>query len=193
MLVVAALRGDVVRFRFMLAPIAIGVASAPMALFAETFLTLEEAQDRLFPGAQFTAEHFTLTAAEVARLREESGTAVLRAQVQLWRVSDGGWFFLDQVLGRDDRITYAVGLDSTGAIKGVEVLVCAEGYEQVRDPAWRRLFLARQHGGGHLMGQIPSLSGATLSAAHISDGVTRVLATYGLFVAPRAALALGQR
>lgn len=173
------------KFQFTLIPIAAVAAVAPIALYAETFLTLEEAQQRIFPGAELTPADFTLSPSDVARLRSESGTAVLRPQIKMWTVSGGGWLFLDQVLGRDDRITYVVGLDTEGGIKAIEVLVCADGYEQVRDPAWRQLFTGKRHHGGHLMLEIPSLSGATLSAAHISDGVTRILATFALFVAPR--------
>lgn len=173
------------KFQFTLIPIVAAATVAPTALYAENFMTLEEAQQRIFPDAQLTPADFTLSPADVARLRSESGTAVLRPQVRMWSVSGGGWLFLDQVLGRDDRVTYVVGLDATGSIKAIEVLVCADGYDQIRRPAWRQLFVAKRYTGVHLMREIPSISGATLSAAHISDGVTRVLATFALFVAPR--------
>jgi hypothetical protein len=100
-------------------------------------------------------------------------------------VSTGGWFFLDQVPGRDDRITYAVGLAADGSLKSIEILVCLSEWDQVRG-TWRQHFFGRRHSNVHLSKEVPSISGATMSAAHVTDGVTRILATYALFVAPRS-------
>lgn len=173
------------RFEFMLIPVAAATLLPASPAAAETFLSVEEAQQLMFPGATFAPADFTLSPADMDRLRTTSGTTVYRARQKLWKVSTGGWFFLDQVPGREDRITYALGLDARGAIKSIEVLVCVGEYDQVRNPAWRRLFMGKRYHAAHLMSEIPSLSGATLSSAHVSDGVTRLLATYALFIAPR--------
>lgn len=172
------------RFQFMLLPAA-AVVLPSAAAHAETFLTLEEAQQLMFPGARFTPADFMLDSSERTRLRTVSRTSVFRPKVQMWTVSTGGWFFLDQVMGRDDRITYAVGLDAHGRLKSVEILVCDAEYDQVRKAAWLRAFVGKSFTGRHLMSEIPSLSGATLSSAHVTDGVTRILATFNLFVAPK--------
>ncbi len=173
-------------FRFMLAPVAVAtLLSSPVAV-AETFLSVEEAQQLIFPGAQFTVADFTLSEADVDKLREASHATVFRAKVKLWSVSTGGWFFLDQVLGRDDRLTYAVGMNEDGTLKSIEILECTGEYGQVRSAEWRQTFTGKRFQSVHLSKEIPNISGATLSAAHIADGVTRVLATYALFVASKA-------
>jgi hypothetical protein len=174
------------RFRFMLVPIIAAAVIPGAAMASETFLSVEEAQQLIFPGASFTPADITLSDADMERLRVTSDTTVFRAKVKLWKVSTGGWFFLDQVPGRDDRITYAVGLNADGSVKSMEVLICTGEYGQVRAAAWRRTFVGKRYHGAHQMKEFPNISGATLSAAHISQGVSRVLATYALFVAPKA-------
>lgn len=98
-------------------------------------------------------------------------------------MSTGCGFFLDQVPGRDDRITYALGLNPDGSIKAIEVLVCVAEYDQVRGD-WRRNFVGRRFSRSHLGESIPNISGSTLSVAHMADGITRLLATHALFIAP---------
>src|SRR5690242_4022977 len=96
------------------------VVSAPAA--AEDFLTVPQAQALIFPNATLTPSDFVLSDAQIATLKKETGVPLWRRQIKLWKVSTGGWFFLDQVIGRDDRVTYAVGLDAQGAVKGIEIL-----------------------------------------------------------------------
>jgi hypothetical protein len=169
--------------RFMLIPPACVVSLAAMPVAATNFLALAEAQQLIFPGAVFTPADLLLTDAQADELGRVSGTTVYRNQVKVWKVSTGGWFFLDQVPGRDDRVTYAVGLDADGAIRSVEVLVCVAEYDQVRGD-WRRHFVGRTFSRTHLSESVPIISGATLSAAHVTDGVTRILATYKMYIAP---------
>ncbi len=173
------------RFDFVLIPpaaLATMLAAAPAA--ASNFLTVAQAQALIFPGAKLTPADVVLNDAQVAQLERLSKTTVYRNQVKLWKVSSGGWFFLDQVPGRDDRITYAVGLNSDGSLKAIEVLVCLDDYAQVRGN-WRRNFLGKRYSRAHLSTVVPNISGATLSATHLTDGVTRILATHALFIAPR--------
>ena len=151
---------------------------------AANFLTVQEAQQLIFPGATFTPADLTLTDDQATAISRTSGVTVYRNQVKMWKVSTGGWFFLDQVPGRDDRITYALGINPDGSIKAIEILVCDAGYTQVRGQ-WRRNFVGRRHARVHLSKEIPNISGSTLSVAHISDGVTKLLAIHALHVAPR--------
>lgn len=171
--------------RFLLLPPAY-VASALVALpaAATNYLALAEAQQLIFPGAEFTPADLTLTDEQAEQLGRVSGTTVYRNTVKVWKVSTGGWFFLDQVPGRDDRITYALGLNADGSIKAVEVLVCVSEYDQVRGD-WRQNFVGRRFSRVHLGSEIPNISGSTLSVAHMADGITRLLATHALFIAPR--------
>lgn len=171
------------RFEFIcLAPMAI-VASSPV--LAEDFLSVEQAQQLIFPGATLTPADFVLTDAQLGVLGSKISTRVWRRQVKAWRASTGGWFFIDQVIGRDDRITYAVGIDGDGAVRGVEILTCLPKYDAIRRPEWRSQFAGRRYGKLDMLDQISTVSGATMSTTHIAEGVQRMLATYALFVAPQ--------
>jgi len=172
------------RFELFMVPVALvacGVAHA------ENYLTVEEAQKLMFPGATFTPADFTMLPAQVEELIKVSQTTVFHSKVKAWRVSTGGWFFVDQVIGRDDRVTYALGVDEKGTVKDVEVLVCVPGYDKVREPRWLDQFRGKRYGdAGDLTGQISIISGTTLTSTHITEGVKRLLATYALFMAPKA-------
>ena len=167
------------RYQFLFVPAI--VAAAPV--YAEDFLTLQQAQTLIFPGAEFTPKDFVLSDEQIAQLIRETQAPIWRRQVKVWRTSTGGWFFLDQVIGRDDRITYAVGLDSSGGVKGVEILTCLQKYDGIRRADWLAQFAGKHYTQSDLLNQIATISGSTLSTTHITEGVKRVLATYALFMA----------
>lgn len=169
------------RFQFMLIPAAL-VASASVQ--ADQYLTLEAAQQLLFPGATFDRSFFSLNDRQKEDVIDESQVTVWSRHVKVWQVSTGGWFYIDQVAGRDDWVTYAVGLDESGAVTGIEILECLERWNQVRHPDWRAQFVGKRRDTLDLDGDILSISGTSLSVAHITEGVRRVLVTHGLFVAP---------
>ncbi len=169
------------RFQYLCVPVI--VAAAPV--HADDFLTLQQAQALIFPGAAFTPQDLVLSDEQIAQLIKETQAPIWRRQVKVWRTSTGGWFFLDQVIGRDDRITYAVGLDSSGAVKGVEILTCLQKYDGIRRPDWLALFVGKHYGPSDLLNQVATISGSTLSTTHITEGVKRVLATYALFMAAK--------
>ncbi|MSO99205.1 MAG: FMN-binding protein [Rhodospirillaceae bacterium] len=169
------------RYQFMMFPAAI-VAS--ISAQAEDFLTVDKAQQLIFPGATFTPSDLTLSEAQVDQLIQLTNATVFRSRVKAWKVSTGGWFFLDQVPGRDDRITYAIGLNDDGSVKGIEILVCVASYDGVRQAGWRSQFQGKLHADGpNLANQIANITGTTLSVEHIAEGVKRVLATHALFIA----------
>jgi hypothetical protein len=172
------------RFQFLMVP---ALLAASPAAFADEYMTLAQAQQAIFPGASFTSADLTLSGEQVDQLSQRTQVTVFHSKVKAWKVSTGGWFFLDQVLGRDDRITYAIGLDSTGAVKGIEVLVCASGYDGVRSQDWLRQFYgSRSETISDPATEIRNYSGATLSSGHITEGVKRVLTTYALFIARKS-------
>jgi Na+-translocating ferredoxin:NAD+ oxidoreductase RnfG subunit len=87
---------------------------------------------------------------------------------------------VDQVLGKHEYITYALGLNASGSVKQIEILDYRETYGyQVRDPSWREQFVGKTVNAPlKLEGDIRNISGATLSSRHITEGVKRLLATY---------------
>ena len=167
------------RAKFLLLPLeAIVVFAGPA--FATVYLTIEQAQSLLFPGATFQPAPVTLTDEQVKAIERASGVHVLSKQLKVWRVSTGGWFIADEVVGKHEFIPFAVALDDQGAVKGVEILEYREAYgDQIRNANWRQQFVGRQPGVRlRLEKDVRNISGATLSCKHVTDGVTRLLATY---------------
>ena len=91
-----------------------------------------------------------------------------------------GWFIVDEVVGKHEFITYAVGLNTNGSVKQIEVMDYRETYGgQIRNEDWRAQFVGKTSQSPlKLDRDIKNISGATLSCRHITDGVKRVLAFY---------------
>lgn len=100
-------------------------------------------------------------------------------------MSTGGWFIVDEVVGKHAFIPIAVGLDGSGAVKSIEILEYREAFgSEVRNPKWLAQFDGKRNGATlSLTKDIQNISGATLSSKHITDGVRRLLATYALAIA----------
>lgn len=165
--------------KFLLLPIA-GLTIAGGPAYATVYLSVEQAQAVLFPGATFQSDTRTLTEEQAKAIEHASGVNVRGKQLKAWKVSTGGWFIVDEVVGKHDFIPFALALDDTGTVKGVEILEYREAYgAQIRDPEWRRQFVGKQPGTKlQLDKNIRNVSGATLSCKHVTDGVQRLLATY---------------
>jgi hypothetical protein len=172
------------RARFFLLPVGALAIIAPA--HATVYLSLAQAQQLMFPGANFTPDFRNITPEQAAAIEKASGVAVRSRALQLWRVSTGGWFIADEVLGKHEFIPFALGLGAGGAVKSVEILEYRESYgSQIRNPAWRNQFTGKAHGAALTLNQdIQNISGATLSSRHITDGVKRLLATYAITIAP---------
>jgi Na+-transporting NADH:ubiquinone oxidoreductase subunit NqrC len=159
------------------------VATAPA--FAVQYLTTEAAQKLLFPAAgAFVAQPVRLDAAQKQAVEKAAGVRMRHPEQPVWQVMENGkpagWFVLDEVYGKHEFITYAVALDATGAVRGVEILEYRETHGgQVVNPKWRAQFDGKRYGAAlKLDDDIQNISGATLSCKHISEGVRRVLAIY---------------
>jgi Na+-translocating ferredoxin:NAD+ oxidoreductase RnfG subunit len=171
------------RGQFLLIPLASLAIVAPA--HATVYLTVEQAQQLLFPGAEFVADNRTITPEQEREIERASGVSVRNRTLNLWRVSTGGWFIVDQVIGRHDNIPYAIGLDADGAVRGIEILEYRESYGgQIREPLWRAQFIGKRNGAPLALNRdIQNISGATLSCRHIADGVKRLLATHAFVIA----------
>ena len=171
--------------RFILVPVAALVSAQPVQ--AKVFLSEEQAQAVMFPGATLTPDFRTLTSAQVSAVEAASDTNVLNTQIKVWKVSTGGWFIIDQVVGKHDFIPFALALDEHGAVKDVEILEYREAYGgEVANARWRAQFSGKnQQSPLKLTKDIQNISGATLSSKHITDGVRRLLATHAVLTADR--------
>ena len=155
-----------------------GVALAGLApaAFAAEYLTVEGAQHALFAGADAFAP------ATLAKGFAALGIGADRsARMRAFAASKGderlGYVVVDDVIGKFEYITYAVGLTPAIAVSGVEILAYREshGYE-VRQAAWRRQFVGKGAAAPIKVGvDIANISGATLSSTHLADGVREIV------------------
>ncbi len=157
------------------------VLSAGVA-HAEQYLSLVEAQAIIFPGQRLTPENLTLSAEQARAIEKASGVHVRVKAIRAWRAENGGVLFVDQVLGKHEFITWALGVNADGTVRDVEILDYRETYgSEVRKPQWRAQFVGKAHGAELKVNRdIRNISGATLSCRHVTDGVKRLLATYAL-------------
>jgi hypothetical protein len=149
--------------------------------YATQYLTIEQAQQLIFPGATLGAQELVKITDEQRReIEKRTGVSVRAGEQRVWRVNGGGFFIVDQVLGKHEYITYAAGINADGSVRQIEILEYRESYGyEVRTPAWRRQFVGKRAGDRlKLDDDIRNISGATLSCRHITDGVKRLLAFY---------------
>lgn len=159
--------------------------ATPLALIApaahaSVYLTVAQAQQALFPGGSFADATLVLSDAQARAITKRSGVSVRNPEQRVWRVAGGGWFILDEVVGKHDLITYAVALDAGGKVHGIEILEYRESYGyEIRNAGWRRQFVGKSVADPLQLDQdIGNITGATLSCRHVTDGVKRLLALY---------------
>jgi len=148
--------------RYTLPAAAIAAATSPA--YAVQYLTIEEAQKQAFPSATKFTEL-------------QPGRA--------WKAEAGGrvagYFIFDRVIGKHLYIDYAVALTPGGAVHRIEILEYRESYGgEVRSPSWLAQFAGKTSGSSlQINSDIRNIAGATLSSTHLTEGVKRILATYG--------------
>lgn len=173
--------------KLMFLPLA-GIVLAGGPAYATVYLSVQQAQAMLFPGATLQPDTRTLTDEQAKLIARTSGVDVRSKQLKVWRASTGGWFIVDEVVGKHEFIPIALALDQNGAVKGIEVLEYREAYgDQVRNPEWRKQFTGKTSSTKlQLDKNIRNVSGATLSCKHVTDGVQRLLVTYDVVLKPSA-------
>lgn len=169
--------------RFLLLPVVALVAAAPV--HAATYLSADQARAVIFPGLSMSEQDIVLTPDQVRLVEKASGVAIVSANLKAWHSADGELFIVDEVLGKHEYITYAVGLDATGAVKGLEIMTYNESYgDQIRNAPWRAQFTGKRADAPLKLDQdIVNISSATLSCKHIAEGVRRLLAVRSLVAA----------
>lgn len=165
------------------ASMATAAAGLSLSAFAVDYMSPQQAQAALFPQAdRFTVREVALDAAALQALATQAGVPARSAQWKVVEASQGGkllgWVVVDNVVGKFELITYAVALTPEGVVRQVEVLSYRESHGgEVRLPAWRQQFVGKTAANGLRLGQdIANISGATLSCAHLTEGVRRIAA-----------------
>jgi len=163
--------------RWLLVPAAVIVCGSA---HATVFLTVEQAQAAIFPGARLIPADVVLSREQRRAIERKSDVNVRNAEQKVWRVEGGGFFIVDEVVGKHEFITYALGLEANGSVRAVEIMDYRESYGyEIRNVDWRRQFVGKTAADPLKLDQdIRNISGATLSCRHIADGVKRLLAFY---------------
>lgn len=156
------------------------LASYSPYVYAETYLTVDQAKVALWQQADMQYAPVKLTKAQRKSIAKASGTRVNSDELKAWKVNNGGWFIIDQVVGKHEMIDIAIALTADGKVQGLEVLQYRETYgDEIRHPKWLAQFIGR--GTEEILKldkQIKNISGATLSCRHVTDGVNRWVHTW---------------
>lgn len=162
--------------------IALGLLGPVYALSAhcEVYMSDRDAARAIFPATTFSRHEIELTDAEAEAIERASGETVRSRKLVVWRGSERETVFIDRVLGKHQFITYAVGIDAKGEVKGVEILDYRESYgHQIRRENWRSQFKGKTLASKlKIDDDIKNISGATLSSVHVTAGVKRILHTH---------------
>jgi hypothetical protein len=165
-------------------------APAPVVIAAD-YVTVEGAQKTLFPQAdRFTEVALSLSPAQHGQVAALAGPQPPHRSLRAFKAMRGdevtGYVFIDEVIGKEDFITYAVGIDALGRLSAPEVLSYRESHGgEIRNAAWRQQFAGR-HGLDQLRVQtdIKNIAGATLSCEHVTEGVRWLAALWQVALAP---------
>ncbi len=160
---------------------------------AATYLTTENAQRALFPEADsFDVLLLAPTSEQRQAILKIAGPQAPHGNLQAWTARHGdavvGYVFVDEVVGRQDFITYAVGIDAAGKLRPVEILEYRESHGgEIRNKRWLAQFSGRSAQGElRFRTDIKNIAGATLSSEHVTAGVRRILALWETLVKPAA-------
>ena len=173
------------------AVVSAAVPAQPAA--AAVYLSTETAQRALFPQAQSFAEApLTLTDSQKQEIARIAGPQAPHGELRAWAaVAEQkviGHVFIDEVVGRQDFITYAVGIDAAGKLRPAEVLEYRESHGgEIRNKRWLAQFDGRTSPQQLRFGtDIKNIAGATLSSEHVTAGVRRIVALWQTALAPDA-------
>ncbi len=148
----------------------------------QVFLTLKEALDQTFPGAEkIDREKKWLTKEQQKRIGELAGQTIEDSRLTFYVGKKNGkplgYLVVDHVIGKSFPITFMVVLNVDGTVRDVEVMVYREprGWE-VRFPSFLSQFFGKDAESDFR--NIHSITGATLSVRAMTQGVRKAVAAY---------------
>jgi Na+-translocating ferredoxin:NAD+ oxidoreductase RnfG subunit len=146
---------------------------------------VDAAQKAIFPQADaFQEVLLPRTPEQMQALLARAGPQPPHGSLRIWSATRGGTLlghvFVDEVIGRQSLITYAVGIDTDGALRNLEILAYRESHGgEIRNAAWRAQFTRRDALEQlRFRTDIKNISGATLSSEHVTQGVRWLLALW---------------
>ncbi|MGE0616210.1 MAG: FMN-binding protein [Bacteriovoracia bacterium] len=154
--------------------------AVPFVAHAEVYLSADDAAKLLLPNLKLARRELELTPEQVEKIEAASGENVRNRKLTAYVGPKKEVVFVDQVIGKHEFITFAVGLGADGAVRGVEILEYRETYGgQVRHADWRQQFVGKNSQAKlKVESDIKNISGATLSSVHVTGGVRRLIHTY---------------
>ena len=160
--------------------VGLAMVSVPVIAQAKIYASAEQAQKILFPNQQLTKAPVIITDDLQERMRAASSIRHPFQGDRIWKTADGGYLIIDEVVGKHEMITYALGIDHKGSVLGIEILEYVESYGyEVAEAHWRQQFTGKTVKDPIKLNQdIQNIGGATLSCKHLTDGVKRVLVLY---------------
>jgi len=154
-------------------------------VIAADYLSVDAAQKAIFPQADaFQELLLPQTPQQSQALLARAGPQPPHGMTRIWRATRGGALlghvFVDEVIGRQSLITYAVGIDAAGALGNLEILAYRESHgSEIRNASWRGQFAHRDALERlRFRTDIKNISGATLSSEHVTQGVRWLLALW---------------
>lgn len=158
---------------------------ANFIVYAQQYLSVDQAQKAIFDKADtFKLTAVALSADQSSKIKNSASTGTPIPDKKIWQVLEAGklagWFVVDEVYGKHEFITYAVGINLDGTVRMIEIMDYRETYGyQVREASWRQQFVGKNASASFKLNKgIDNISGATLSCKHMADGVKRVLTLY---------------
>jgi Na+-translocating ferredoxin:NAD+ oxidoreductase RnfG subunit len=170
----------------------LALATAPVqVVIAADYMSVDDAQRAAFPQADhFVEVVLALDAEQRAKVISLAGLQPPHRSLRVWKAMKDevlvGHVLVDEVVGRQDMITYAIGIDPTGKLGTLEVLSYRESHGgEIRSAAWRRQFDGRQ-GMEQIRfnADIKNIAGATLSCEHVTQGVHWLVALWQVMLRP---------
>lgn len=158
---------------------------------AADYLDIGQAQKAVFPDADaFQELVLQQNPEQLQALLKAAGPQPPHGAIRIWTATRGGavlgHFFVDEVIGRQSLITYALGIDSSGSIRDLEIMTYRESHGgEVRNPGWRGQFVHRNALDQlQFRADIKNISGATLSSEHVTQGVRWLFALWQAALRP---------
>lgn len=158
------------------------VAAFTNSTFAADYLSVGEAQKVLLPSAdRFEFKSIELTGEQLDQIKELSGVRQRTKNPKIWHAyaknEMRAWFFVDEVIGKHEFITFASAISPEGKVLGIEIMSYRETHGgDVRKPEWREQFKGKKLDNPFRLDvDVSNISGATLSCRNLLDGVKRLL------------------
>jgi hypothetical protein len=158
---------------------------------AADYLDIDAAQKAIYPQADaFQEIVLQQSPAQLQAILAQAGGQPPHGTIRIWRATSQGTLvghvFVDEVIGRQSLITYALGIDADGNIRDLEIMSYRESHGgEVRNPAWRAQFAKRSSLDQlRFRTDIKNISGATLSSEHLTQGVRWLVALWQAALKP---------